>query len=80
MLLLGQSVPQVSALVSWTSATVPAVPDMLIVPVLSGVGGAEPFAPPDASWTSQCPLAGMLPLSGVACQLPVPLEEWYWTE
>jgi hypothetical protein len=26
------------------------------------------------------PPAGMEPLSGVVCQLPVALPEWYWTD
>ena len=41
-----------SAVALLTSATFPAVPDMLMVPVASGVGsgGGEPV-PPAASWT-----------------------------
>ncbi len=44
------AVRQVSAVVEWTSAMVPLVADMLMVPVASGVGrGASP-AVPLASW------------------------------
>src|SRR5205085_2240488 len=35
-----------SAVVTLTSATLPAVPDMAIVPVVSGVGRGDPMAPP----------------------------------
>jgi hypothetical protein len=47
--LLGQA--PVSAVVDFTSATLPEVAAIAIVPVASGVGSADPFVPPEACWT-----------------------------
>lgn len=41
----------VSAVVDFTSATLPAVAAMAMEPVASGVGRGAPFAPPEACWT-----------------------------
>ena len=46
---LGQA--PLSALVDFTSATLPEVAAIAIVPVASGVGSADPLLPPEASWT-----------------------------
>lgn len=44
---VGQPVPlTVKAVVEFTNATLPAVAFMLVVPVASAVGSAEPLAPP----------------------------------
>src|SRR5437773_3594703 len=48
---VAQPVVQVSAVVLVTSATLPAVADMAIVPVTSGVGSAAPPEPPEDSAT-----------------------------
>ena len=40
-----------SAVVVFTSATLPAVAASAIDPLASGEGSAIPFAPPEASWT-----------------------------
>jgi hypothetical protein len=40
-----------SAAVDFTSATLPEVAAIAIVPVASGVGSAVPFVPPEACWT-----------------------------
>ena len=40
-----------SGVVDFTSATLPEVAAMAIVPVASGVGRRAPLAPPDACWT-----------------------------
>lgn len=76
------AVLQVSVVVEWTSATVPAVPLMLIVPVASGVGFVPDGVAPAASWTRKCPLAGTEPLSCVTDQVVVGpgVAEMYWTE
>ncbi|HXQ69175.1 MAG TPA: hypothetical protein VN844_01745 [Pyrinomonadaceae bacterium] len=40
-----------SGVVDFTSATLPAVAAMAIVPVASGVGSSDPLLPPEACWT-----------------------------
>lgn len=40
-----------SGVVDFTSATLPAVAAMAIVPVTSGVGSKAPLLPPEACWT-----------------------------
>jgi hypothetical protein len=42
---------QARPVVVFARITLPAVADMLIVPVASGVGIREPLAPPEDSWT-----------------------------
>src|SRR3954469_6499423 len=62
------------------SATLPAVPDMLVVPVPSGVGRGDPVEPP-ASWMSRWPPAGtVLAGSAVAAKAPVPEALAYWMD
>jgi hypothetical protein len=49
---VSQSAPQVSAALLLTSATLPAVPDIVMVPVEFGPGsGAAVVDAPAASWT-----------------------------
>ena len=48
---VAQPVAQVSALALVTSATLPALADIAIVPVASGVGSDAPTEPPEASLT-----------------------------
>ena len=77
------AVLQVSAVVEWTSATVPAIPLMLIAPVASGVGSAPaPVLVPPSSSTRKCLPAGAVPDSGVTCQVVVApgLAEMYCTD
>ena len=40
-----------SGVVVFTSATLPEVAAMAMVPVASGVGRGVPFVPPEACWT-----------------------------
>src|SRR4051794_11107696 len=77
------AVLQVSAVAEWTSAPVPAVPLMAMLPVLSGVGSApaevfDPAASPIRKWA----FWATLPLSGVICHVVVDpgLAEMYWTD
>src|SRR5919198_5628950 len=76
------AVLQVSAVVEFTSATVPLVPDMLIVPVAS-VGGRSSVPPaPAASPMRYVAPVGIDPFSGVTCQVVVApgLAEMYCTD
>src|ERR1041385_8400783 len=76
------AVLHVSAVVEFTSATVPLVADMLIDPVAS-VGGRSSVPPlPAASPTRYVAPAGTDALSGVTCQVVVApgLAEMYCTD
>ncbi len=60
-----QLLPQVNAVVVVTSATLPVVADMLVVPVASGVGSATPWLPADPSLTRYFEPGWIVPDSAV---------------
>jgi hypothetical protein len=70
--------PQLSAVESVTTATLPPETARLLVPVASGVGSAAPAAPPEASWTRKRPPGAIDPLSAVGCHVEPALVA-YWT-
>ena len=58
----------------------PLIALIFVVPVASGVGNAEPIAPP-AICTKKCPLAGIVPLNVVLLEPHVvPVAEVYWID
>src|SRR5262245_64654870 len=75
---LPADVPQVSAVESVTTATLPPETAMLLVPVASGAGRAAPTVPPEASWTRYLPPGATDPLRVVSCHVE-PAAEAYWT-
>ena len=69
-----------SAVVRAARNTVPAVPDIAMLPSTSGVGTGAP-AVPLPSPTRKWPWAGMVPLRTVVpVGLALLLDERYWTE
>ncbi len=57
--------PHVNAVVVVTSATLPEVADMFVVPVASGVGSAAPWLPPEPSLTRYLEPGWIVPDSAV---------------
>src|SRR5262245_14513055 len=70
--------PQLSAVASGTTATLPPETARLLVPVASGAGRAAPSDPPEASCTRKRPPGAIDPLSAVVCQVE-PAADAYWT-
>ena len=62
-----------------TSATLPALADIAMVPETSGVGIGAPFPAPAPSWTRYAAPGAMLPVSLVTCQV-APVDDAYWTD
>src|SRR6476660_1282053 len=70
-----------SAVVALTSATLPAVPDMLIAPVTSGVGSGSPPPVPAASWIRKySPGASVTSGSSVRLFHVLPADDAYCTD
>ncbi len=67
-----------SAVAEPTSAILPAVALIAIVPVASPAGGAAPFAPPDSSTRKCCPGWSVAAGSAVTCHV-APVAAAYWT-
>src|SRR5205085_12585322 len=69
-----------NAAVPLTRATLPAVPDILIVPVASAAGSADPLAPPENSDTRKYwPGCSVFAGSAVLLLHEVPVDEAYCT-
>src|SRR3954471_3747157 len=70
-----------SDVVVFTSATLPAVPDMLIAPIASGVGNTAPPPAPAASWIRKySPGCNVTAGNGVALFQVPPADDAYCTD